>query len=582
MKYETQILEAYKKLGFQPRDRQVEAINEIVVSFLDEGITTISLSAPTGTGKSIIGAVCAEVLHQIKNPDTHNNASFLLTGQNVLAQQYADTFADQQNPYSTEFVIVAGANNYECAALSTPTEIQTGEACSIGLFQKTGLTDLIENYCEGCEFKRMKSLRPQSRHLITNYSWYFVDRMYTQMMEKRTLCVFDEAHLLNDLFVEHNAIYFSERRIEKYVEEISENLKLGNTEIFKMLKMIKEHLVAGKITSENYRPYVTALCEIYNEVSGAAKLEADRCVKNAGQYLKMLKMHKKYFGLGCKIGDLLLFNYPCVFEYKEKDPKKGQAEHEASVKAIFIGDMFSQLINADYNLLMSATISEKYLKQTMAIPGKTKHIRLAPSFPKENKQIVFYKTQSLNYETMKDKGVIEKLCRATADIVTHHTQMGDRGIILCPSFAVAELLSNTARSLQITKVFEHQRGTKLADVLEQFKCFSSGPAVLITPSGFEGVDLPGDLSKYQIIVKMPFASLGDERIKTILRLYPSIYGIIALKKVVQGAGRSVRSATDSAITYCLDSNIQRAWSKDNEWADEFSSRFSSTLQLISD
>ena len=81
---------------------------------------------------------------------------------------------------------------------------------------------------------------------------------------------------------------------------------------------------------------------------------------------------------------------------------------------------------------------------------------------------------------------------------------------------------------------------------------------------------------------MPFASLGDERIKTILRLYPSIYGIIALKKVVQGAGRSVRSATDSAITYCLDSNIQRAWSKDNEWADEFSSRFSSTLQLISD
>ena len=582
MKYKEQILQAYARLAFTPRDNQVEAINDIITSFLDEGVKNVTLSAPTGTGKSIIGAVCAEVLHQIKYPDIHKNASFLLTGQNVLAQQYADTFADQNNPHSANFVIVKGANNYECGALSTASEIQTGETCTITMFQKTGMTNLIDQYCNSCEFKRMKALRTQSRHLITNYSWYFVDRMYTQMMEKRTLCVFDEAHLLNDLFVEHNAVYFSEKRLDKCVEEVSQNLKLGNTEIFKMIKMIKEHLTSGKIDSANYSTYITALGEIYNQVADAAKIEADRNIKHAGQYLKLSKMHKKYFGLGCKIADLLLFNYPAVFEYKEKDPKKGQNEHEASIKAIFIGDMFEHLINADYNLLMSATISEKYAKQTLTFNDKTKHIRLSPTFPRENKQIVFYKTQLLNYESMKDKKVTQNLSDATSDIIKHHSSQNERGIILCPSFVVVELLANTARSTNVTKVFEHRRGMKLAEVLEQFKCYNGGPAVLLTPSGFEGVDLPGDLSKYQIIVKMPYASLGDERIKTILRLYPSIYGIIALKKVVQGAGRSVRSSTDSAVTYCLDSNIQRSWSQDNEWADEFSIRFSSTLIPVND
>jgi Rad3-related DNA helicase len=91
---------------------------------------------------------------------------------------------------------------------------------------------------------------------------------------------------------------------------------------------------------------------------------------------------------------------------------------------------------------------------------------------------------------------------------------------------------------------------------------------------FEGVDLPGNLSRFQVIVKAPYPSLADKRMKFILDKYQSLYNLIATMKLVQGAGRSVRSADDYAVTYCLDQNAQRLFSSSqNIWKDEFNLRF---------
>lgn len=579
MRYEKQILESYTRLGYQPRDSQVEHINQVLVAFLDENYRNVVLSAPTGTGKSIIGAVVSDVIQSIKYPTENAGASFILTATNALLDQYAESFIDPDYP-DESFNVIKGANNYECSALSTAEEPQTAEHCAVRLFQKSGMDDMIQTHCNSCEFQRARSMKPKTRQLITNYAYYFVDRMYAQApMPKRAVCVFDEAHLLNDLFTEHNAIYFSEKRLKTMTEEVSEALSLGNTDVFKQLKTVRDHLIEGKITEANHENYLKILLSTYSQISEAASKDAERNVRSQSKYLKLNKLAKKYFNLSCKIDDLFTFAYPSVFEYKPKDAKKGQNEHEVSVKPIFIGEMFEALDNADYNLLMSATISELYAKRTMSLPGTTKHIRLAPQFPKENKKVIFFKPQALNYSSMKDPATIKKLCATSYQIVEHHTKLGDRGIILCPSFAVAESIAESLRLMKGGyKVFEHCRGEKLADWLERFKSYTGGPAVLITPSGFEGVDLPGDLSRYQIVVKMPFASLGDKRIKVILDTYPDIYGLMALQKVVQGAGRSVRSKEDHAVTYVLDTAAQRSFtSKDNEWKDEFAVSFSSQL-----
>ena len=126
--------------------------------------------------------------------------------------------------------------------------------------------------------------------------------------------------------------------------------------------------------------------------------------------------------------------------------------------------------------------------------------------------------------------------------------------------------------------FEHKQGEKLQVVLDDFKKYNKGPAVLISPSAFEGIDLSDDLSRFQIIVKAPFPSLGDKRMKFILDKYPEIYEIITIQKLVQGAGRSVRSPDDYAKTYILDQNAQRLFtSAKNIWKDEFDLRFTKFL-----
>lgn len=576
LKYESEILAAYKRVGFTPRGRQIEYINSIVSAFLDEGNKNVVLSAPTGTGKSIIGVITSDVLHSIKEPSKFNGASFLLTATNALTEQYFESFDSND-----DFLLLKGANNYECHAASTPSEYQTAETCTIQLFKKNGLDDIIQKYCNHCEYRSSRSRKETSRHVITNYSYFFIDRMYSSTpMSRRTLTVFDEAHLLNDLFTEHNAIYFSEKRLKAFSDEIAEHLKLGDTAVFKDLKMIRDGLIAGKITEDTFKDFLNVLLQVYQSVSSAFNLEATRNSRNQTAYLRYAKLAKKYENLSCKIDDFFIFDYSAVFEYKPKDAAKGQNEHECSVKPIFVGEMFEALDNAEFNLLMSATITKEFANKTLALPGNTKYIRLDPEFPKENKKIVFFKPQLLNYKTMQDPEVIKKLCLSACQIVNHHSKKNQRGIVLAPSFKVAESVAASLRNLGGVQVYEHVRGEKLVDILEYFKSHDqTKPAVLVTPSGYEGVDLPGELSRYQILLKHPFASLGDKRIKTILDQYPSIYSESALTKIVQGAGRSVRSPSDWAVTYCLDTATQRAWNSPlNEWKNEFTPSFSSLLE----
>lgn len=582
MSYTPKILEAYDRIGFKPRGNQLDQVNRVVGAFLDEGMKTVILSAPTGVGKSLIGAVVSEVVHSEKYPGTTANASFLISSTNILGKQYHDTFANKENPDDLTFRFVKGANNYECSALSTEEEPQSAENCSVILFKKSGMEAIINEHCSQCEFHKNKLLRDRARHLILNYAYYFTDRLGGQRLQKRTMAVFDEAHLVNDLYVDFCAISFTEKGLMVTAQEVTDNLQLGSTEIFKQLKMVRDHLAKGKIKDETYMTYIKILADIYTQIVEAAQDEAVHNIRSPKTYLRLVKLSKKYMSRSGKILDLLEHDYPHVFEYKAKDPKTKQPDHEVTIKPIFISDMFESLENADHNLLMSATINEQYAKRTMTLSPKerVKYIRLEPQFPRENKKVVFFKPQLLNYSTMKDPDTIKRLCASAYQIVQHHGNKGERGLILAPSFTIIESIAESLRGAldKNIRVFEHVRGEKLADHIEAFKAYTKGPAVFLTPSGYEGLDLPQDLSRYQVIIKTPWAALGDKRIKTVSECFPDIYQLSALMRLVQGAGRSVRGPTDFATTYLLDQSSQHLMTSTmNEWKDEFLFRFNSIL-----
>jgi len=133
MKYKTEIVEAFNRCGFAPRPGQVEYCEEVLTAYLDEGFKTVVLNAPTGVGKSILGAVIAEVLETKKG--TNGLCSFMLMGQNVLAQQYMNTFVDKKTVSAGTFVFLKGAGNFECTALSASGEYTTAENCALSTFR---------------------------------------------------------------------------------------------------------------------------------------------------------------------------------------------------------------------------------------------------------------------------------------------------------------------------------------------------------------------------------------------------------------------------------------------------------------
>ena len=546
-----------------PRENQVTYINDVIEAFIDKKKPYVVLNAPTGTGKSIIGAVIADVINEVKGTKL---ASLILMHNNALTKQYYQTFSKFGNNC---FLQLKGANNYQCSALSTdePDGIINAENCAVQKFRKEGLTDITSKHCNKCEYQILKRMKNDSENVITNFSYYFVDRQFADSFEPRDIVIWDEAHTINDAFCEHNAIYFSKDRLKKLYEELSENLKLGDLEMFKKLKSVQQDLEAGKINETNYKQYVKTLDYVYHTAFDEAQRLCDESGYDINRYTKYSKLAKKYFGLGCKVADLLTYNYEHIFEFN-KDT------FEATVKPIFIGNMFEQtLVHSEFNLFMSATISKDYITETLKLdPNQVEFIKVAPSFPKEHKHIMFFNTQNLNYRSMQDDNTINNLCESIKLIVnTHVNEFSENGIILTPSFVVTEKIAKTIKSLKIKQleVFEHTRGMKADELIEKFKK-SKGPKIMLSPSIYEGVDLPGDHSRYQVIVKAPFPSLAEKRMKYILEHHPNIYNLLTIQKIVQGGGRSVRSIDDYAVTYILDSNAERLFNNRlNVWKDEF-------------
>jgi len=555
-KYEQQILEAFAHLRFKPRDNQVEHIDLILRTFIDDKKKDIILSAPTGSGKSIIGVVVPEALNKILGNQTHLR-SVIGMHQNILAEQYSNTFKGND-----AVVQIKGAANYDCAVMD-----DTAENCiASSLYTMENGEELREMHCSRCKFDRLKKIRNSVNHLVTNYSFIFVDRMVANILKPRLCYVWDEAHLLSDTFTEHNAVFVSAKRLKDFLKDVSEypiGLRFG-PEIKQMTKDIEKN----EIDDSNYIEFVIELKELYGQAKAYFEREMEDCIRRREIHgiKKLGKLSKKYTNLSCKIADLVAFNYPHVFDLNIDT-------HEFAIKPIFMGKMFDVIRNSEYNLFMSATLSEAFAKETMGLDAETTaYIKLPSAFPPENKNVLFVQPLlNLNYQSMQKKETVDTLKEAVRKIVKFHDDLGESGIVLAPSFVVAEMMAEELRKSKLKMtVFEHVRGEKGAVILQQFKAFH-GQGVLISPSIFEGVDLPGDLSRFQIIVKTPWPSLGDKRTKMISTSYPKVYKAIALHKLIQGLGRSIRSAEDHATSYILDQHgYALLMDPMNIWADEFS------------
>lgn len=539
------IAASYKKLNYTPREGQTEVIESVLSAFIDEKKSNVVLCLDTGAGKSIIAAVIGECLKYYDQPKLN---SFILMHQNSLTKQYFESFNHMKE---REYFQIRGAGTYECGYQKYKGEkFATAEDC-----QKKYLNSFeVDKFCNECEYNHSRKFINESENLITNYSYFFISKLWSEHLEYRNFHVFDEAHMLNEIFCDHAAVHVSVERLDSYIKELKAEASAKCDDGIMRLIQFKNDLISRKITEANYKKHVADLYSIYKTLKQTLNTISEGKT-DLKEKMKFAKMARKYYNLGCKIGDFQEYGYEHVFD--------DSVPNEITIKPIFIKDMMPKFLSK-YNLFMSATINAKFCIDTFDLnPKDSKFVTAPPTFPKENRPVFFLGHKSLNYSNMQEPSTIADIKQAVGRIVAFHSE--DKGLIMTPSFKLSETIAGSLKC----KVFEHKSKENLSDLIAKFKKHE-GAAILISPSLFEGLDFAGDYSKYQIIVKTPFASLGDKRIKKILDKYPEVYEMMTLFKIIQGMGRSVRTKDDVGCSYFLDRSSERLYdSKNNIWKERY-------------
>ena len=128
----------------------------------------------------------------------------------------------------------------------------------------------------------------------------------------------------------------------------------------------------------------------------------------------------------------------------------------------------------------------------------------------------------------------------------------DKGIIHCTNYKVAKYIKENVDS---PRLMLHDSSNR--DEVLKLHISNSDPTVLLSPSMMEGVDLKDDLSRFQIICKIPFPYLGDLVVQKRMEINNRWYSYMTAKSIIQSLGRSIRNESDHAISYILDNDWER-------------------------
>lgn len=557
---------SFASLNITPYPWQEDAVYMILDRFIYQNVKNVILAADTGVGKSMIGAAVS--LSMGMHLQTFDKpTSTIMMHQNLLVDQYADSLNDHDS-----FMRVKGAANFDCIIEDFPQPV-TAEDCRIPALRrehkKSGGDSKLEIpiRCHACEYMKQATRARKIPHIVTNFQYHMAKTIKGNVATDRPVAIFDEGHTLNDVAVDSMTIELSESTFVslnnaiKYAEKVCDmdaNLELVD-KLAVFSKVVLDAEAYFKETNLTELRFINLIQRLYDAlVPVCVEMASDHIITDS--YENLIKATKRF--------DAFKTLYASYFNNKELTEyvyDRDDTEKSYKIKPVFVKGL-SSLILTEYNLFMSATITDDYMIETIGLdPEKTSFIILPSVYPRENKPIFCISKGAVTFSSLQNPKTMTSLATDVSAILSRHLKLKQSGLAFTNSFQMAEQLYNEIPKHLRTHIILHKRGEKVSAVVAKMKA-SNKPMLLISPSIFEGVDFKGDHSSYQIILKAPYPSLADKRIALIASRYSGVYKTITLMKIVQGVGRSVRSKTERALTYILDSNIEKLlYSNLNVW-----------------
>jgi ATP-dependent DNA helicase DinG len=535
------------------RDKQQKILEEIEQA-IKSGFKYIFLEAPAGFGKSPVAIALARYV----------GSSHICTATKDLQAQYSRDF-----PFIRE---VKGKSNFICIIKD---EMGLDETCNYGpclkddgydCIYKTKLGDykvqgegtkyesvdldhfaqkkyidkmksqsrIIQLDWKPCHYYHQKWIALKSSHTIYNYKYFLSDLFYSNSMQKRQLLVLDEAHTVESevadfksftVFNEAITGFLPKLRIPYENEYDIETWIAFGTELREKLLIFIDK--ASTILEKNIEQYPFTEKNLIDAITRA---------KNLTTVIEDMRTNKDNW----------------IVTNVEKTANNQL--RKVLVTPIDVSSYFKDILDkGSISLFMSATIlSKDYLCKILGIKSdQVKFIRVHESnFPLKNRPIYLMNVAWLNAKTMNQS--LPAIANAVNNIMTTHKK--EKGIIHTTSYSQLRFIKENICKENAIRLIETGSKFDRNEMLEKhYK--SSKPTVLISPSLYLGVDLKDNLSRFQIIVKVPYGDLTDRKISVMKQRDPNWYTWNTILKLVQAYGRSIRSKEDFANTYILDSSI---------------------------
>lgn len=485
------------------RKGQKEAIEKAHLAF-KRGTRFVVLEAPTGAGKSAIAVTLAR----------QASSAFILTAQKLLQEQYIHDFPDM--------TLMKGRSNYECIVV--PTHAAAAPCIAGQKFPQ----------CDQCPYFVQKGVAMQSHSTIMNYAYYLAELNYAGGFQPRELLVLDEAHNAESALMNFIQIQITDSSL----------MRVG----------ISETIPSFVEDEAQYFEFAQDLISIVNKRSKAIEKILQHDDLSEESALEQMKNKQWCDNQRLKLRQLHYSREEFDVEWvtEKRSTREGQSlVFKPVTVAPFAQDYLFGF--GERVLMLSATILDPitYLRSLGIAHTEAQIIKVVSDFPVKNRPIFVRPIAKLTRHYI-DKD-LPKLVAEISAIIDEHAEQ--KGIIHSHTYKIARYIRDNLPKKHKERLITHNSAAE-RDLAFEKHAKSSKSTILLSPSMTEGIDLVDDLSRWQIICKVPYPYLGDPQVAKRKALDPSWYGWRTALTVVQAYGRSIRSKDDFANTYILDADFQ--------------------------
>ncbi|MFZ0264665.1 MAG: ATP-dependent DNA helicase [Nitrososphaeraceae archaeon] len=436
-----------------------------------------------------------------------------------------------------------------------------------------------------CEYFNQLNIALSSSHSIFNYSNFLAFLPNSKIFHPRELLVLDEGHLLETEIVKFRGLSITKRRWKRYIQDLQmvdygyDDLEqwteflieletrmltlVGNTPMIELIALQRKIKYNFRgITNGEYKSKLPAASKDKRIISASNLYDSDDEIAQKYQEnisISNLNISEELAADAIRDTERLtitinnILSNPrnwIISEIKKEDYEVIKVELKPLDISPYCKHVFEKCSKV---LIMSATIlnPKAFCRSVgLAYDKEVKFIQVKSDFPVENRPIYPMNIAYLNFNNLQLPEIKSSITKTVDNIMTIHKK--DKGIIHTTSyeqlnFIKEKISQENTRRLLVTDP-EIQRDEIIQEHINSIK-----PTVLISPSLHTGLDLKGELSRFQIITKVPYPNKNDRWINAKRNSNEDWYYWQTALKLVQASGRSIRSKEDWAKTYILDS-----------------------------